>query len=58
MRSRSRTRSLAEIKGRRRGDMEDEQEEDGGKIRSRIREASRSRSKGYKREMSKIEKEG
>jgi thymidine phosphorylase len=52
MRNRSRSRSLAEIKAKRGGDMEDEEREVSSRVRDRIREASRSRSKGFKRELS------
>lgn len=47
MRNRSRSKSLAEIKARKGGDMEDEGSEE--RVRDRMREASRSRSKGYQR---------
>lgn len=52
MRNRSRSKSLVEIKKRRNsedGDMVEEGQEGGKNVRHRIREASRSRSKGYQR---------
>lgn len=60
MRNRSRSKSLADLKQKHEddGDMLDEEEETGRKIRNRIREASRSRSKGYHREMSVAEVKG
>lgn len=53
LRNRSRSKSLAAIKNKKKGEMLDEDAEDGDRARSKIREASRSRSKGFKREMSK-----
>lgn len=46
------------LKNSKKGDMMDEDAEEGERARSKIREASRSRSKGYKRELSKEEIKG
>ena len=47
------------IKAKKTNEMVDESDEDGEKVvKERIREASRSRSKGYQRPFSEIEKKG
>ena len=46
------------IKAKREGEMMDEEEEGEAKVRSRIREASRRRSKGHRRELSVEEVRG
>jgi hypothetical protein len=54
MRNRSTSRSLMDIKRRKnRGEMEDEGDEGENGVKERIREASRSRSKGYVRKMTR-----
>ena len=56
MRNRSRSKSLAAIKAGRGGDMEDEGSQE--KVKNRLREASRSRSKGYRRPVTQEEVHG
>lgn len=58
LRNRSRSKSLVAIKNAKKNEMLDEDAEEGERARSRVREASRSRSKGYKRELSKEEIKG
>ena len=60
LRNRSRSKSLIAIKNssKRRGDMVDQEEQADERAKSRIRQASRSRSKGYHRSMSRQEVKG
>lgn len=58
LRSQSQPRSLIDIKKKRVSDMLDEDQEPEERAREKIRSASRSRSKGYKRELGKAEIKG
>lgn len=58
LRNRSRSKSLIAIKNRHADEMMDEDAEAADRAKSRIREASRSRSKGYQRSMSREEVKG